>query len=360
MMNSNIETPIENQPVVCNSPSHIQQVDSNTVVEDSTTNEKNIFDGLPYKLENRLLKKLKMMCDRCTDDKIKRDALLINEGGEGEGKSNISIAEAGVIKHLTGRPIHLFFKMEPMLRFAQSTEDKIIIWDEPSLDALSTDSLTSVVKDLTRLLMTVRKKRHFFIINITKFWKFPEYIIVDRSLGMVHVYSRKQKEIGRIFYIKKKNLENLWNDYQRQKKRSYAKYKSFGGSFPEVMNRYYNSLDINCNGIEHSTLKDYEREKDKAIESIGGAKKSKKELMMTKKMNEYKYKICNLIRKKVFTMAQLEELTGIHHSRLGEWMKIDPNDDNSLEKEDFEGSSSYNIIVSRGSEEKNPKNLLPN
>jgi hypothetical protein len=142
--------------------------------------EKYIFSYGNLKL---LFKKLEVMIERCTNDKRKRDAVLINEGAEGEGKSNAAVLEAGFIKALTGRDIHLFFRLKEMMNFAQKTEGKIIIWDEPALDSLSSDAITTLNKDMTRLFMAIRKKRHFFLINYTKFWKFPEYIVPLHKKG---------------------------------------------------------------------------------------------------------------------------------------------------------------------------------
>lgn len=240
---------------------------------------------MPYALEKRLLKKLDLMIDRVTRDKPAKDALLQNHGGEGEGKSNASIAEAGYIKWKTKRDIHLFFRLEELINFAKNNTEKIIIWDEPSLDSLSSEQLKEINKDQLRLFMTIRKNRHFFIINYTKFWKFPEYMTVDRSLGMVHLYSRKEIEPGRFRYIKKKNLEMLYNNYVKRKQRTFKKLSSFGGKFPEVMVKHYNNMDITINNQQHSTLEDYERQKTFAIQSIGGKgmSRDKRELLLLRK-----------------------------------------------------------------------------
>ena len=110
--------------------------------------------------------------------------------------------------------------------------------------------------------MMARKKRHFFIFNITKFYKFNEYVVVDRAMALIHVYSRKEIEAGKFIYIKKKAIEFLYNVYRGSKKRSYKKYTSLHGTFPDYVE-----------GI--IDLKQYERDKDKAIEEIGSKKISK-------------------------------------------------------------------------------------
>lgn len=223
-----------------------------------------------YPLESTLVKVLDAIIDRCHGKCSKKDTVLGIEGGEGEGKTTSSIAIAYYVSEKTGRPFnakHVFFDAEEVVKFAQSTKEQIIIWDEPALQALSTDWASSVVKNITRLLMMARKKRHFIMINMTKFFKFNEYIVVDRCVGMIHMYTRKStNQSGRFIYIPQRNLEPLWRDYRYTKKRNYNKYKSkkCRGAFPDVLNPKYQHTVAS-----EFDLKYYEDMKDKAIKSIG-------------------------------------------------------------------------------------------
>lgn len=245
-----------------------------------------------YALEKKFVKKLDRMIKGVTQEKPKEDALLINEGKEGKGKSNTAFIEACYFKAKTGRDIHVFFKLEDMINFAKSTEKKIIWWDEPSLDSLSKDQLNNLNKNLERLMMTVRKKRHLFIINYTKFWKFLEYIIVDRAIGMVHM---KEKKIGRFFYIRKKRLEFLWNQYRTKKRRDYLKASSFGGNFPDLMESYFEFAQATIHGIKNATFEDYEKQKDVSILSIGDKEKSKAQIQDEKRIKIWQERIVKII-----------------------------------------------------------------
>jgi len=282
-----------------------------------------------------LFKKVEVMVERCTNEMRKRDAVLINEGAEGDGKSNASILEAGFIKSLTGRDIHLFFRLKEMMEFAQSTEGKIIIWDEPALDSLSSDAITSLNKDMTRLFMAIRKKRHFFLINYTKFWKFPEYIVVERALGMFRVYSVKEVQMGRFLYIKKSNLERLWNDHAKSKQKNYRKYSTFHGTFPEVMYDYFDSMDITINNKPHCTIKDYDDAKDEAIKAIGTKEggMSKKELTLWKELNGVKYRVGHVTGE---IQEKFAQSLRINRGTLREWSKIDLENTNLLGKRGFQ------------------------
>lgn len=275
-----------------------------------------IINGNEFALEKKLVKKLDRVVRGITQDHPKEDALIINEGKEGKGKSNSAVIEALYVKIKTKREVHLFFRLAELIKFAQSTKNKIIIWDEPALDSLSTDQLGKLNKNMLRLFMTVRKKRHFFIINYTKFWKFPEYIIVDRSNGMIHMMENKT---GRFFYIRKNKLEFLWNSYRVKHKRNYNRAMSFGGRMPFVLDENFNEFGFNINGIKNATINDYENGKDDAINSIGEIPKTKREKGELRKLLLMRKRISQL---KGITQRELARHLKVHPSRIREWKQI--------------------------------------
>lgn len=239
-----------------------------------------------YPLEDSLIKKIDLMIKRCESKKSKKDSLLLLEGSEGEGKTTFSIGIGYYVADKTGREFgakNVFFDANKMIEFAKSTTNQIIIWDEPAFQALNTDWASQVVKNITRLLMTARKNRHFFIFNLTKFYKFNEYIVVDRPMGLIHVYSRKNIESGRFVYIRRNNLEALWRDYRVSKKRNYKIYcsKKIRGSFPDILNPEYE-----FNVLEDFDIDYYEKEKDEAIQSIGEKKESNQSQRWKKQRNQ--------------------------------------------------------------------------
>lgn len=275
-----------------------------------------IVTDLQYGLEKRLVKKIDLMIDRCEQKNPKRDAVLICEGSEGEGKTNSSVAISYYIKSKTQRDIHIFFRLEGLIKFAQENKGKIIIWDEPALDSLGSDWYKRVNKDLIRLLMTVRKNRHFFIFNFTRFYRFSEYIIVDRGLGLVHMYSRNEIQPGRFVYIKRRDLEALYTTYKKSKKRIYKSLTSFRGNFPEVMEKHFDKMDICVEGKVHATLADYEKQKDLGIMSIG---EKKKEVNKEKEeLAKLKVRIAS-INLKMTNRKQLADQLGISERTLNRW-----------------------------------------
>lgn len=281
------------------------------------------FDGssivtdLKYHLEKKLVRKLDLMIERCTNKRNRKDAVLTIEGDEGEGKTNSSVACGYYVKFKTKRDLHMFFRLEPLIEFAKKTENKIIIWDEPALDFLSSDWWKESNKDLIRLLMTCRKKRHFILLNFVKFYKFCEYIVVDRGLGLIHMYSRKGKYSGRFVYIKKKNLERLYNSYRRGHVRDYYNCKSFGGSFP-VVEKHMGKMGIIINGHKISSLEEYEELKDQAIESISGKKKN----VHLENLNKLKSAVGKL-QFPIMTQKEFADKLGIASKTMYNWKQMD-------------------------------------
>ncbi len=257
-----------------------------------------IVTKFKYPLETNLVTKLNLMADRCNQKGSKKDTVLLCEGSEGEGKTTLSIAIAYYISERLNREFdvsRVFFDVDKMIEFAQSTEKQIIIWDEPALQALSTDWASSAVKNLTRLLMMARKKQHFIIINMTKFYKFNEYVVVDRPMALIHVYSRRNIQSGRFMYIRKKCLEPLWRDYRFRKVRSYKKYssKTVRGTFPDILNPKYKNNVLKV--FDNAT---YEKAKDAAIMEIGkDTKVDKKVEWRVERLIKFKVKFPKMLQK---------------------------------------------------------------
>src|SRR3990167_10482210 len=233
-----------------------------------------------YPLDDNLLQKIDIMIRRCTAENPKRDAVLLCEGPEGEGKTTYAVAVAYYIKWKTGREFDhtkVFFDVEKMIKHLQSTDNQIAIWDEPALQAMNKDSLTTTVKNLERLLMMARKKRHFIIFNLAYFNKFSDYIVWQRPLGMIHVYSRNELHAGRYCYIKKRNLEYLYEHWRAKHRRDYKLFSSkrIRGTFPDVLNPNYKH-----NVLSNFNVDAYESQKDNAIMQIGKPKEKKEASMI--------------------------------------------------------------------------------
>ena len=220
-----------------------------------------IVTDLNISIDNYLLRKLNLMVSRMSD-KVKGDCLLICNGSEGSGKSNMSFIVAKYISFVTGRDFthkNVFFDVDKLIEFAQNNEQQIIIWDEPALAGLSNEWYNRNQRNLIKLLMLIRKRRHFFIFNLTKFYKFNPYFI-DRSNGMIHTYSHDGITLGRWTYYKEASIQRLAYDWKSKRKESFRLYYNARGTIGYHLPRIVDE-------------KAYEKQKDIAINSIGGDKK---------------------------------------------------------------------------------------
>jgi hypothetical protein len=301
-----------------------------------------IFKSIVPSMTPKFLKKLNLLVNQCTRAKKEMDAVLIIEGREGTGKTLSSVFAAGYVRMHTRISINLMFNLEKVIDFAKRTSGQIIIWDEPALDALSTDNLNRLNRDLQRLLMTCRAKRHFFIINIVDFTKFSKYITVERPHAFVHL---QKGRVGHGCYIRYNRLERMRLLWDVQKKRKYNKFRSFYLDFPYISPEVFDSLDMTINGIPHATYAIYLQQKNMAIESIG-EKDSAKD----------KYKAENRKLKKLIGTEpkglKSQEERAAHYKvnvrQLQRWAKLGENDEIDWDigdRSDFEAGGDSNIVI---------------
>lgn len=216
---------------------------------------------IEHKFDKQLKKKYDLCIKRIQNKHDKKDALVLFEGDEGEGKTNHSVCFADYVSQQTGRMFDnscVRFQAEQMIEEAKKTKDKIFIWDEPALQGLKKQWWNKVQINLTQLLMMARKNRHLFIFNLTDYTEFNKYII-RRAVFMIRIYTRGEKNKTRRFmYFPRKKLRLMWEVFQTKRKRQYTKFHSLHGSMAEG----YLLPEIIDEAI-------YEKDKDDAIRSIG-------------------------------------------------------------------------------------------
>lgn len=299
----------------------------------------NDFPELNCKLEKKLVKRLDRFALMATRQKQIQDVLFTVHGRTGSGKTNTSLVCAFWLKKKTGRDIHLFFSTGKATDFAKATKEKIIIIDEPSLDSLSKDQMSRVSKNFIRLLNTMRQKRQIVIVNITRFWRFPFDLVVDRSLAMINMKDNDgSSSMGRFQFIRQRHLERLWEDFQRFRKKTFGSCKSFCGYVPERMESldengqpWFNRMGVIINGKENCTLQDYKDARDKEVAGIGEDKpKTKKELWAERRLNELRYKVAMFIQKLDIPKEILAAKFGVKSNRFREWALLNENNENLL------------------------------
>lgn len=241
-------------------------------------------NGNVISIDNYLAEKLDLMCEKVTDHKF--DNLIIIDGDEGYGKSNLAAVVCGYVHYKTGRPLtnaNVFFGIDKMVDFAKTTKKQIVWWDEAALGGLAMESYNKVQLVLLKLLFVARKKQHFYVFVIPKFYKLREPII-DRAVALLHVYSRDGLTRGRFAYFKTDNFDKLYAFWNKKREKGYKYYYNSCGSFSRVMGKVINEAE-------------YERQKDEGILSIGSDTINKKNKALEdtkKKLTELKSKFDSL------------------------------------------------------------------
>ncbi len=252
-------------------------------------------------LDNHLRSKLDLICERTKNN---LDAVVIVDGDEGIGKSNLAAGCAYYCAWKLGRKFtvdNVFFKVEEMLDFAVSTENQVLDWDEAALGGLASNWQDKFQQKLLQMLMVARKKKHIYFICIPKFFKLNEYLVVDRSIALLHVYSPDEMKRGTFVYYRKRNKEKLFHDWRRKHKRNYKAYYDFNGRFGEYLPKV----------IDAET---YEAKKDEAILSLStNFDKQSPEL---KELIQLKYKVSQL---KITTRKELASRLGLATKTLERW-----------------------------------------
>lgn len=252
--------------------------------------------------------KLKETLDKAIERQTKNwDNNFIVDGEEGSGKTTFSWGIGLYLAKKTGRSFDLnniFFDAEEMMRFASNTRKQIIIWDEAALEGLATNWQSKIQKKLIKILMTARKNGHFFIFNIPKFYKLTEYVAVDRSIILFHIYSPDNITRGYFTAYNRKKKEYFYERYRAARKKPYGDF-TYRGTFPKGYADIIPELE-------------YDKKKDKAIASIldDGDEKENKHF---KKLKELQYKVSRLTG---LEKQEIARQLGISPRTLYDWSKL--------------------------------------
>lgn len=231
-----------------------------------------------YYLDPKLKEKLDLMIARMKHGK---DNLLLVDGDEGDGKTNMSMIVGYYFAHTTNREFnldHIFFDLDKLIDFAIKTKEQVIIWDEGALGGLASEWWNKNQKKFIKLMMIARKRKHFWVVNIPKFFKLNEYFVIDRSVGLIHVYLSGGTLHGCFVYFNQIQKEKLWETWKKSRVRSYKRWYSFHGRFIMFLGkkRFKDIID---------EVK-YDKRKDEAIMSIA-KEPEKKESEVDMKMRDF-------------------------------------------------------------------------
>ncbi len=213
-----------------------------------------------YHMDDKLNSKLDLMIKRMkgTDDNI-----IVIDGDEGQGKTEMAIGVCYYVSQKTGRRYivdNIFFDLDKLIKFASSTKEQIIHFDEAVLGLLVTKWQDKLQQKFLTLAMIARKKKHFIVLCIPKFHRLPQYLIEERTIALIHVYSLNNLQKGRFSYYTKEKKNLLYLEWRKNKSKQYKEFKSFRGTFPIASRKVFTD----------EQNKEYDEKKDDAILLVGG------------------------------------------------------------------------------------------
>lgn len=243
--------------------------------------------------------------DFCIERQKKNfDHLLIIDGKEGYGKSTFGASAGYYLAWKTGKSFdinNIFFDMEEMFKFASSTEEQVILWDEAALGGLASEWQNKFQKKLIKLLMVARKKRHFWVFIVPHFLRLNEYLAVDRSIALIHIYSHDNITRGRFVFFSTSKKDGMYSYFRTTHKKDYSRY-DFHGRFTDT------SFLIN--------QEEYDKKKDAAIASLVNDDEQGKHNI---KILSQQYLITKLDR---YSKTEIAELLHIDRKTLYLWSLI--------------------------------------
>ena len=210
-----------------------------------------ITTDLDYYMNDDLISLLDLTIKR---QKRKWDNLLVVDGEERGGKTTMVKTMAYYIAWKKKQHISLenfFFDPQELLKFAISTEEQIIVWDEAAFGGLSTSWQSKMQQKLCTMLMVTGKYRHTYIFIIPSFFRLNRYMALDRSSGLIHIYSPDMLSRGSFTCYNRSQKTWIYNSYRKSE--TYGKVNSFRGQF--TLKNTQNIIDE----VE------YEKKKDEAI-----------------------------------------------------------------------------------------------
>ena len=229
-----------------------------------------------YYMDDKEVSKLDLMIKRMegSDDNI-----ITIDGDEGQGKTEKAMGTCYYIGYKTGRQYNvdnIFFDLDKLIKFASSTKEQIIHFDEAVLGLLTTNWQDKIQQKFLKLVMVARKKKHFIVLCIPKFHRLPQYMIEERCIALIHVYSRNNLEKGRFCYYTKKKTNMLYADWRKSKVKKYKEHRSFWGTFPVASTKIFTD----------EQNQEYEDKKDAAILLLGEDDKPKENKQSDKWKNQ--------------------------------------------------------------------------
>jgi len=226
--------------------------------------------------------------------KAKWDYVVLVDGVEGSGKSNLAITCAYYLDRTFNTDRIVFTPEQFIEAVDNSVPGQAIVWDEFVLGGLSDDALKEIQTTIIKKMVTIRKKRLYIFLVIPYVFMMRAYFAVGRTRMLIHTYSTDG--IARGFW-------KLYNyDRKRQVFFKGKKYYDYAGVPPTKRGEFGDASKWDI--VDWDA---YEAKKDEATANIivaGDKRKNKFRDALSKV-------VIHMLDRHNFTIAEIAKLSGI-------------------------------------------------
>ena len=145
------------------------------------------YDGFVEKLVEKILIKR-------FDNKF--DNLVIINGGEGSGKSTFAMGLCHLYAEKLGIKFdvdNIVFSGREMVTLATTKKKSIIMYDEAIQGLMGAQWQNKIQQTIIQALMMARKNNNLFVLCVPAFERLNPYLVYDRAILLVDVYTKGYK-----------------------------------------------------------------------------------------------------------------------------------------------------------------------
>jgi hypothetical protein len=182
------------------------------------------------------------------------DGVILVDGLEGSGKSGLGLTIAYELDKSFNIE-RLVFTPEQFFKAVENSQvEQAIVWAEFITGGMSSEAVSKVQREVTRLMVMIRKKRLYIILILPYFFMTSRYFAVARSRFLLHTYTPDGIRRGRW---------QCWN-YERKRQMYFRGRKEFD----YCVRPYKHGIFGDFFKLNIINKNDYEQKKDSAINAL--------------------------------------------------------------------------------------------
>ncbi len=176
--------------------------------------------GLPFRIDPSAAEDIEYLVERVSNKTIRRDAVILYDGEEGSGKTTIStqhFAYFALLSDISFGLKNFYFtpsQIYESVQVARRPAGTPFLYDEGVTGLLAKTAMSKMHIKLQIMFSTCRSKRYPIFVCIPRFRELPDWLAIDRSIGLYRTYTRpvgnEPDQPGFYKGYDKSNKKKLW------------------------------------------------------------------------------------------------------------------------------------------------------